>query len=174
MPVYELLGGKCREGVAAYRHADGKNFEEVEACIQGYLDQGYRYIRVHCNTYGGNMGIMNNASGLQSSSANAYTMHKTENAPEGAYYDPAQYMRNTVELIDHMRGKFGYQVEFMHDIHERLTGIQALQLAKDLEPYKLFFLEDASARTRRMVRIYQEADCGASGDGRAVRKPDGV
>ena len=50
MPVYELLGGKCREGVAAYRHADGKNFEEVEACIQGYLDQGYRYIRVHCNT----------------------------------------------------------------------------------------------------------------------------
>lgn len=86
---------------------------------------------------------MNNTNGLQSSSANAYTMHKTENAPEGAYYDPAQYMRNTVELIDHMRGKFGYQVEFMHDVHERLTGIQALQLAKDLEPYKLFFLEDA-------------------------------
>ena len=143
MPVYELLGGKCREGVAAYRHADGRNFEEVEQCIQNYLDQGYRYIRVHCNTYGGNMGIMNNTNGLQSSSANAYTMHKTENAPEGAYYDPAQYMRNTVELIDHMRGKFGYQVEFMHDVHERLTGIQALQLAKDLEPYKLFFLEDA-------------------------------
>lgn len=143
MPVYELLGGKCREGVAAYRHADGRNFEEVEQCIQDYLDQGYRYIRVHCNTYGGNMGILNNTSGLQSSSANAYTMHKTENAPEGAYYDPAQYMRNTVELIDHMRGKFGYQVEFMHDIHERLTGVQALQLAKDLEPYKLFILEDA-------------------------------
>lgn len=31
----------------------------------------------------------------------------------------------------------------MHGIHERLTGVQALQLAKDLEPYKLFFLEDA-------------------------------
>ena len=66
-PVYELLGGKCREGVAAYRHADGRNFEEVEQCIQNYLDQGYRYIRVHCNTYGGNMGIMNNTNGLQSS-----------------------------------------------------------------------------------------------------------
>ena len=56
MPVYELLGGKCREGVAAYRHADGKILKKSKACIQGYLDQGYRYIRVHCNTYGGNMG----------------------------------------------------------------------------------------------------------------------
>lgn len=143
MPVYELLGGKCREAVAVYRHADGKNYEEVEKAIQGYIDQGYRYIRVHCNTYGGNMGGINTTTGMQNKSANAYTMHQTEHPAYGAYYDPAQYMRNTIELIGHMRDKFGYQIEFMHDIHERLSGIQALQLAKELEPFKLFFLEDA-------------------------------
>ena len=29
MPVYQLLGGKCRDGVAVYRHADGSTKEEV-------------------------------------------------------------------------------------------------------------------------------------------------
>ena len=133
MPVYDLLGGKAREGIDAYRHADGKDWEAVEKCIQGYLDEGYTHIRVHCNTYGGNMN--SRGSGMQ--------IRKPEGAPEGAYYDPEQYMRNTVALFEHMRGKFGYEVEFLHDIHERLSPPQALRLAKDLEPYRLFFLEDA-------------------------------
>ena len=134
MPVYELLGGKAREGVDAYRHADGKNWEAVEQCIQRYMDQGYTHIRVHCNTYGGNMNAKD---------GEGMSIRKPKGAPDGAYFDPAQYMRSTVALIDHMRSKFGYEVEFLHDIHERLSPVQSLQLAKDLEPYKLFFLEDA-------------------------------
>ena len=134
MPVYELLGGKAREAVTPYRHADGPDWATVEKRIQQYLDEGYRHIRVHCNTYGGNM---NAADGK------GMSIKKPEGAPEGSYFDPAQYMRDTVALIAHMREKFGYGVEFLHDIHERLSPIQSLQLAKDLEPYKLFFLEDA-------------------------------
>ena len=134
MPVYELLGGKARQGVDAYRHADGRDWAEVERRIQGYLDQGYRHIRVHCNTYGGNM---------NAGEGKGMPIRKPAGAPEGAYFDPARYMRDTVALIDHMRSKFGYEVEFLHDIHERLSPIQALRLAKDLESYNLFFLEDA-------------------------------
>ncbi len=131
MPVYDLMGGKAREGIDAYRHADGRDWEAVESCIQKYLDEGYTHIRVHCNTYGGNM----QGSGME--------IRKPEGAPEGSYYDPEKYMRNTVALIAHMREKFGNEVEFLHDIHERLSPCQALRLAKDLEPYRLFFLEDA-------------------------------
>jgi len=134
MPVYELLGGKAREAVTPYRHADGPNWEAVEKRIQQYLDEGYRHIRVHCNTYGGNMNVRD---------GNGMAIKKPEGAPDGSYFDPAQYMRDTVALIAHMREKFGYEVEFLHDIHERLSPVQSLQLAKDLEPYKLFFLEDA-------------------------------
>ena len=134
MPVYELLGGKAREGVDCYRHADGKNWDDVEKCIERYLSEGYTHIRVHCNTYGGNM----NTAGKDS-----MEIRRPVGAPDGSYFDPLQYMQATVALIDHMRQKFGYRVEFLHDIHERLSPIQSLQLAKDLEPYKLFFLEDA-------------------------------
>ena len=131
MPVYDLLGGKAREGIDAYRHADGRDWEAVEKSIRKYLEEGYTHIRVHCNTYGGNM----QGSGME--------IRKPDGAPEGAYYDPEKYMRNTVALIAHMREKFGDEVEFLHDIHERLSPSQALRLAKDLEPFRLFFLEDA-------------------------------
>ena len=36
----------------------------------------------------------------------------------------------------------GDEVELLHDVHERVPPALALQLAKDLEPYRLFFLED--------------------------------
>ncbi|WP_313277889.1 enolase C-terminal domain-like protein [Timonella senegalensis] len=131
MPLYELFGGKSREGALVYQHADGRTYEEVAAMVQGYLDSGTRHIRCQMGTYGGN------ANGKMQSIA------KPEGAPHGAYFSPRDYMRSTVELFSRLRADFGYEVEFMHDIHERLPLVQALELAKDLEPYKLFFLEDA-------------------------------
>ena len=72
MPLYSLLGGKCREGITVYRHADGGSVEEVEECIQKYMEEGYRYIRCHMGTYGGNFG------------GRCQSIVKPENAPEGA------------------------------------------------------------------------------------------
>ena len=54
MPLYSLFGGKCREGIAVYRHADGNSVEEVEERIREFMEQGFRYIRCHMGTYGGN------------------------------------------------------------------------------------------------------------------------
>lgn len=132
MPVYDLLGGKCREGAAAYRHADGSSFDEVDDQIRAFLEKGYRYVRVHMGTYGGNMYGERNSE-----------MHRPENCPPGAYYDPRSYMRSVVKLFDHVRCEFGWELEIMHDIHERLSLADTLSFAKDLEPFKLFFLEDA-------------------------------
>ncbi len=130
MPLYELFGGKCREGIALYRHADGASIEEVEDCVRRYLDEGYRHIRCHMGTYGGNAGGRNQQ------------IFTPDNAPDGAYYDPRMYMNSVVTLLGRIRQDVGWHFEMMHDVHERLSPIDTLRLAKELEPMKLFFLED--------------------------------
>ncbi len=127
MPVYELMGGKCREAAAVYRHADGRDVQEVEENVRAYMEQGYRYIRCQMGGYGGRN----------------QTMHSPENALPGAYYDPDAYARSVPRLFDHMRSKIGFEIELLHDIHERVTPVEAVRMAKQLEPYRLFFLEDA-------------------------------
>ena len=129
MPVYELLGGKCREAAACYAHADGRDPQEIEESVRKYMAEGYHHIRVQAGGYGG--------SGAQD--------RKPEGSPPGAYYDPKHYMRAALEAIDHVRSAVGMEVEILHDIHERLAPIDAVQFAKDVEQYKLFFLEDALA-----------------------------
>ena len=133
LPLYSLLGGKCREGITVYRHADGSCVEEVEECIQRYIEEGYRYIRCHMGTYGGNFG------------GKRQSIVKPENAPQGAYFDPRMYMNSVYHLFDRVRNDIGWNVELMHDVHERLSLAQTIEFARELEKYKLFFLEDSLA-----------------------------
>ena len=129
MPVYQLLGGKCREAAAVYVHADGKNPQEVEENVRQFMEQGYRYIRVQMGGYGGQ----------------ADKLVKPDGAPDGAYFDPRAYCRNMLDMVEHIRAAVGKEVELLHDVHERLQPIHAVQFAKDVEQFKLFFLEDALA-----------------------------
>jgi mannonate dehydratase len=129
MPVYQLLGGKCRDGVAVYSHADGRDPLEVEDDVRKIMSLGYRYVRIQMGGYGGQ----------------GDNMKKPEGAPEGAYYDPRAYTRHMLKMIDHIRSAVGEEVELLHDIHERLSPIETVQFAKDVEQYKLFFLEDSLA-----------------------------
>jgi len=126
MPLYQLLGGKCREGAAVYRHADGRDPQQVAENVQKFIDQGCRYVRCQMGGYGGFPGLARHP----------------ENAPRGTYYDPDAYARSVPPLFDHVRKTIGYQVELLHDVHERLVPIEAVRLAKQLEQYRLFFLED--------------------------------
>lgn len=129
MPVYDLLGGKCREAAACYSHANGRDPQEVVDSVRRLQEEGYRYIRIQMGGYGGQQ----------------EKIVKTENAPEGAYYDPRAYCRDMLGMIEHVRREVGPELELLHDIHERLQPIDAVQFAKDVEPFKLFFLEDALA-----------------------------
>jgi len=126
MPVYQLLGGKCREGAAVYRHADGGEPAEVEANVRRLMEQGLRYIRAQMGGYGGR--------GSQAP--------RPDGPPAGAYFDPEAYARSVVRLFDHLRSTIGEDVELLHDVHERLVPIEAVRLAKALERHRLFFLED--------------------------------
>ena len=126
LPVYQLLGGKCREGAAVYRHADGKEPAEVAERVRAYQAQGLRYMRAQMGGYGGRMKPVCAAAVNLS----------------GAYYDPDAYARSVVTLFDHLRSTLGDEIELLHDVHERLVPITAVRLAKELERFRLFFLED--------------------------------
>lgn len=129
MPVYELLGGKSREAAAAYVHADGSEPAEVLDRARGYVDAGYRHVRVQMGGYGGD----------------GSSLHKPDGALDGNYFDPRKYPREMLTMIDHVRSELGDDIELLHDVHERLNPIDAIAFAKDLEPYRMFFLEDALA-----------------------------
>lgn len=134
MPVYDLLGGKAREGARVYRHADGRNLEEIGDRVQAFLESGVQVVRLQSGGYGGNAGGKHAGSAM-----------RPEGACDGAYYDPLQYQLDTVELFDAMRARFGFGVEFCHDVHEHIDPIEAIRLAKELEPHRLFFYEDSLA-----------------------------
>lgn len=129
MPVYDLLGGKCREAIHIYRHADGRDEREVEENVRLYMDQGYRYIRCQMGGYGGK----------------GQTLHKTHNAQPGAYFNPDDYARGVPRLFEHLRKQLGFGIELLHDVHERVAPIEAVRMAKNLEPFRLYFLEDPLA-----------------------------
>lgn len=126
MPVYSLLGGKLRPAVRVYRHADGGSLEEVAENVRRFMADGVTHVRVQWGGYGGR--------------------GRGENRPDGAYnggyYDPDQYIRDTIALFDYIRENVGDEIELLHDTHERVPAIQAVGLAHELEKYRLFFLED--------------------------------
>ena len=130
MPLYDLFGGKAREGVRVYRHADGRTLEEVGDRVAAFMENGIQVIRLQFGGYGGR---------------NSDMLARPEGACEGAYYNPLTYQLSVVKLFEAMRKRFGYEIEFCHDMHERLEPVEAIRLAKELEPYRLFFLEDSLA-----------------------------
>jgi mannonate dehydratase len=129
MPVYQLLGGKCRDGVAVYRHCDGREPAEVEERVRASMAEGYMYLRCQMGGYGGL----------------SPTRHRPEGAQPGVYFDPDSYAQSIPRLFDHMRAHVGMDIELLHDIHERVAPLTAVRMAKALEPYRLFFLEDPFA-----------------------------
>jgi mannonate dehydratase len=134
MPVYQLFGGKCRKAVETYRHATGQTFEDVEKAARELIAAGQRVVRVQVAV-----------PGLETYGAGARGRKEPTGAGANAVaqvWEPKAYVRVVPKLFEYLRKKLGDEVELLHDMHERVPPILAIQLAKDLEPFKLFFLED--------------------------------
>jgi mannonate dehydratase len=132
MPVYQLFGGKCRRAVETYSKANGETFEQVEEATRRQLERGYRYVRVHVGVPGLSTYGARGDDGDPAIPVNQRTR----------LWEPAPYVRTVPRLFEHLRKQMGDEVELLHDMHERVPPILAMQLAKDVEPYRLFFLED--------------------------------
>lgn len=129
MPLYQLFGGKVREAVPVYRHADGRDLSELCENIERFREMGIHTIRCQCGGYGGEKyGVMPKTA--------------PRGAKPGVYLDSQKYIRDTVALFAGIREKLGDEIQLVHDVHERISPSEAVVLAKELEPFHLFFLED--------------------------------
>ncbi len=133
VPVYQLFGGKCRQFVPCYAHASGGNFEQVATAVKRAMERGFRHVRAQVAipgmaTYGSGPGQPRDPTARPN--------------PATGVWEPRKYVNTVPKLFEHLRKQVGDEVELLHDVHERVPPILAMQLARDLEPYKLFFLED--------------------------------
>lgn len=134
MPVHDLLGGKCRMAAPVYVHASGAECEEVIDQARGLSEQGFNHIRLQVEVPG--QATYGTASDLQVGGP-----VDGPNAPRNVF-EPGDYVRRARQLFEHARQELGSEIELLHDVHERVPPPLAIQLAKDLEPYRLFFYED--------------------------------
>ncbi|HYO80062.1 MAG TPA: enolase C-terminal domain-like protein [Bryobacteraceae bacterium] len=135
MPVYELLGGKVRDAVPCYDHRAGRDKEEAVANVQKSMEEGWRYIRVQYGEggYGGG-GFFPAGKG-----------ERPEGGYQGLAFDEDLYVHTIPEVFDHIRAKVGFVPKLLHDVHSHLSGINGVELARRLNPYQMFFLEDVLA-----------------------------
>ncbi|OHB77013.1 MAG: 2-dehydro-3-deoxy-6-phosphogalactonate aldolase [Planctomycetes bacterium RBG_16_55_9] len=131
MPVYQLLGGKCRFAVDCYTHCGGRDLKQIEASVRQGMERGFRHIRIQRGGYG---------SPHLSKEAH---FEEAGFAPRSdSVMEVRPYVEGTVEMFEHVRETCGNEVELLHDIHERIPPIEAVNLIKRLEPYHPFFIED--------------------------------
>ncbi|MBI1792419.1 MAG: starvation-sensing protein RspA [Acidobacteria bacterium] len=139
LPVYQLLGGKLRAAAPLYAHASARELPALEDQVRRYMSEGYRHVRVQLAVPG--------FSGYGASNPTSEEVQKAR--PRGVQpspvFEPTPYVNNTIKMFDYLRQKIGFDVDLLHDVHERVPPNQALVLAKALEPHRLFFLEDPLA-----------------------------
>ncbi len=130
MPVYAMLGGKVRDAVPCYGHADGRSMDEVTDNVKGFLDRGYRHVRAQMGGYGGG-GMIAPGQG-----------RRPKGGFNGPAFDEEQYIEAIPKLFENIRVKLGKDVKLIHDVHEHLTPSTAVEFAKRMEPYRMFYVED--------------------------------
>jgi mannonate dehydratase len=131
MPVYEMLGGKARDAVPLYAHAQGRDQVAAEEDVRRYMQEGYRHIRVQiAEGYGGG-GFVPKGQGS-----------RPEGGYQGSAFDEEFYCENVPKAFEGLRSRLGFEVKLLHDVHEHLTPTMAVEFAKRMEPYRMFFVED--------------------------------
>jgi mannonate dehydratase len=151
LPVYQLLGGAARNGVLVYCHASGPDVPALLDDVERHLDQGYLAVRAQAAVPGleGTYGVP---------------------APDGKLYEPASaalpaehlwdtgpYLRFAPEMLGAVRERFGFDFHLLHDVHHRLSPTEAGRLGRDLEPHRLFWLEDPTpAEDQSAFRVIRQ------------------
>lgn len=136
LPVYQLLGGASRNKVMVYGHANGESIENTVEVALSYQEMGYDAIRIQC-------GVPGLSSTYGVSKDKLFYEPADNDLPTENLWDTPAYMRIVPKLFDKARQALGDKVHLLHDVHHRLTPIEAGRLGKDLEPYYPFWIEDA-------------------------------
>ena len=111
VPVYELLGGACREKVKVYCWTGGDRPDDVAKGAREKYDQGYRAVKMNAT-------------------------------PEIAWIDSFKVVDEVLSRVAAIRAALGYELDIALDFHGRVHKAMARVLMKELEPYKLMFIEE--------------------------------
>ena len=136
MPLYQLLGGKSRTGVMVYGHANGDSIEETVEEVGKFLEAGYHAVRAQT-------GIPGLKSTYGVSKDKMFYEPADSDLPTENEWSTTKYLDNLPKLFEKIRTVYGNEPHLLHDVHHRLTPIEAASLGKDLESFRLFWLEDA-------------------------------
>lgn len=137
LPLYQLLGGKSRTGVMVYGHANGSDIEATVDEVLRYKEMGYRAVRAQSGVPG-----LNKVYGV--SSDRLFYEPADATLPSEHDWSTERYLDHTPRLFEKVRDAAGWDLHLLHDVHHRLTPIEAGRLGKSLEPFRLFWMEDAT------------------------------
>ncbi len=135
MPLYQLLGGRSRDRIMVYTHANGADIEGTLAAVHKAREKGYKAIRVQCGIPGiaKTYGVAKSGSSYEPADADL---------PSEESWSTEKYLNFIPQLFEQIRKTFGDELHLLHDVHHRLTPIEAGRLGKELEPFHLFWMED--------------------------------
>ena len=136
MPLYQLLGGRSRDGVMVYGHANGADIDQTVDEVGRYIDMGYKAVRAQT-------GIPGLASTYGVGKDRMFYEPADSDLPVENTWSTEKYLDHVPLLFDRIRQQYGFGPHLLHDVHHRLTPIEAARLGKSLEAYRLFWLEDA-------------------------------
>ncbi|MGI4878025.1 MAG: D-galactonate dehydratase family protein, partial [Janthinobacterium lividum] len=137
MPLYDLLGGKSRDGVMVYGHANGSDIEHTVDEVGRYIGLGYKAIRAQSGVPG-----LKDAYGV--GRGTMYYEPADAALPSETVWDTRKALNFVPKLFDKLRATYGFDHHLLHDAHHRYTPMEAANLGKQLEPYQLFWLEDCT------------------------------
>jgi len=139
LPVYQLLGGKSRNYVSLYAHANGTSIENTLDMAEELIEQGFSAIRLQTAIDG-----LKTNYGVLADKKDYYELQGSRPLPPEEEWSTQKYFKTVIDLFQQARARLGNSVSLLHDAHNRLTPIEAAKLGKMLEPYDLLFLEDAA------------------------------
>lgn len=147
VPLYKLLGGASRSGLLTYAHASGTTIEHLNAAIHGYVEDGFQAVRIQTGVPG--LGQIYGVHDAEPGGKYEYEPAGRLAAgaplrPTEETWDTAAYLRHLPTVFEQVRHEFGGDLRLLHDGHHRMTPIEAAKLAKSIEPYDPFWLEDCT------------------------------
>lgn len=150
MPLYQLLGGRSRDRIMCYSHANGKDLDATVDAVANAIKQGYKAIRIQS-------GIPGVASTYGVAKDGGRYEPADSDLPSEAVWSTTKYLDYTPRLFETIRQEFGDDIHLLHDVHHRLTPIEAARLGKELEPFHLFWMEDpVPAENQESFRLIRE------------------
>src|SRR3546814_5785284 len=148
LPIDQLLGGRRRDGAMVYAHANGRDLAETADRVGEYLEKGYKAVRAQSGMPG--------IEGVYGIGRNGNYEPATKGLPQESVWSTEAYLDFVPDRFEALRDRYGMAPHLLHDVHHRLTPIEAARLGKSLEPYRLFWMEAptpaANQETFRLIR----------------------